>query len=212
MQIESLKEIYQNNRQNKKETVLKSEQNGYFHNVTRESYPKKLKKHQIKIMKNYQQPDTLNKVAEFHRTFNAPILDTPKIPTSDRCKLRIDLLQEELNELKDAIAENDIVEIADALCDLEYVLMGAVLEFGLADKFNDLFNEVQKSNISKVCENNNIANDTVLDYGNKGVVVYKEEIGDGRFLVKRNYDDKILKSINYSPANLLPIIEREYEV
>ena len=162
--------------------------------------------------KKHQQPDTLNSVAEFHRTFNAPILDVPTIPSIDRCTLRVDLLQEELNELKDAILDNDLTEIADALCDLEYVLMGAVLEFGLADKFNDLFNEVQKSNTSKVCENNNIANDTILDYGKKGVIVYKEEIGDGRFLVKRNSDDKILKSINYSPANLLPIIEREYEV
>ena len=46
--------------------------------------------------------DSLNQVAEFHRTFNAPILDTPQIPL-DRAELRINLLQEELNELKEAI-------------------------------------------------------------------------------------------------------------
>ena len=44
--------------------------------------------------------DALNQVAEFHKTFNAPILDTPQIPSKERCELRISLLQEELNELK----------------------------------------------------------------------------------------------------------------
>ena len=84
--------------------------------------------------------DSLNQVAEFHRTFNAPILENPQIPSAERCKLRIALLQEELNELKQAIEDQDIVEIADALCDLQYVLSGAVLEFGLGEKFVDLFN------------------------------------------------------------------------
>ena len=72
--------------------------------------------------------DALNQVAEFHKTFNAPILDTPQIPSKERCELRISLLQEELNELKDAIADNNIIEVADALCDLQYVLSGAVLK------------------------------------------------------------------------------------
>lgn len=96
--------------------------------------------------------DSLNQVAEFHRTFNAPILENPQIPSAERCNLRIALLQEELNELKQAIEDQDIVEIADALCDLQYVLSGAVLEFGLGEKFVDLFNEVQRSNMSKACD------------------------------------------------------------
>ncbi|MBP7357533.1 MAG: nucleoside triphosphate pyrophosphohydrolase family protein, partial [Cloacibacterium sp.] len=83
--------------------------------------------------------DSLNQVAEFHRTFNAPILETPQIPSKERCELRVSLLQEELNELKQAIEDNDLVEIADALCDLQYVLSGAVLEFGLGEKFVELF-------------------------------------------------------------------------
>ena len=95
--------------------------------------------------------DSLNQVAEFHKTFNAPILDTPQIPSKERCELRVELLQEELNELKQAIADNNIVEVADALCDLQYVLSGAVLEFGLGEKFVTLFNEVQRSNMSKAC-------------------------------------------------------------
>jgi predicted HAD superfamily Cof-like phosphohydrolase len=97
--------------------------------------------------------DSLNQVAEFHKTFNAPILDTPQIPSKERADLRVSLLQEELDELKKAIEDNDLVEVADALCDLQYVLSGAVLEFGLGEKFVELFNEVQRSNMSKACDN-----------------------------------------------------------
>ena len=59
--------------------------------------------------------DSLNQVAEFHKTFNAPVLETPQIPSKERCELRISLLQEELNELKEAISDQNMVEIADAL-------------------------------------------------------------------------------------------------
>ncbi len=111
--------------------------------------------------------DSLNQVAEFHRTFNAPILENPQIPSAERCNLRIALLQEELNELKQAIEDQDIVEIADALCDLQYVLSGAVLEFGLGEKFVDLFNEVQRSNMSKACENELDAQATIEFYKQK---------------------------------------------
>ena len=60
--------------------------------------------------------DALNQVAEFHRTFKHPIESTPIIPAAKRCELRVALLAEELDELKTAIAEKDLVEIADALC------------------------------------------------------------------------------------------------
>ena len=95
--------------------------------------------------------DSLNQVAEFHKTFNAPVLKKPQIPSNQRCELRVSLLQEELDELSQAIKLGDIVEIADALTDLQYVLSGAVLEFGLGDKFVELFDEVQRSNMSKAC-------------------------------------------------------------
>src|SRR5690606_37407258 len=99
-----------------------------------------------------EQLDSLNQVAEFHRTFKHPILPEPTVPSKDRCKLRIALLAEELKELQEAIEDNDIVEIADALCDLQYVLSGAVLEFGLGEKFRQIFDEVQRSNMSKACK------------------------------------------------------------
>ena len=150
-----------------------------------------------------EQINSLNQVAEFHKTFNAPILDTPQIPSEQRCKLRVELLQEELNELSHAIKENDLVEIADALCDLQYVLSGAVLEFGLGEKFVELFNEVQRSNMSKACSTEEEAKRTLdnykQNYDTEGY--YKEE--NGKWLVYRTSDDKVLKSINYSPADLI---------
>ena len=75
--------------------------------------------------------DSLNQTADFHRLFNHPILDNPTIPDKKRCDLRVELISEELKELKEAIETNDIVEIADALCDIQYVLSGAVHELSL---------------------------------------------------------------------------------
>lgn len=150
--------------------------------------------------------DALNQVAEFHKTFNAPILQSPQIPSKERCELRISLLQEELNELKAAIDDNDMVEIADALCDLQYVLSGAVLEFGLGEKFPALFNEVQRSNMSKACSNQQEAADTIAFYQEKGEEAYPEISGD-KINVHRKSDHKVLKNKYYSPANLKAILE-----
>ena len=85
-----------------------------------------------------EHPDALNQVADFHRTFQHPIESAPTIPAPERCHLRVNLLEEEVKELKQAIADNDLTEIADALCDIQYVLSGAILEFGLAGKFQSL--------------------------------------------------------------------------
>ena len=152
--------------------------------------------------------DSLNQVAEFHNTFHHPILEQPTIPSEERCKLRVALIKEELEELAEAIKDKNIVEIADALCDIQYVLSGAVLEFGLGNKFVELFNEVQRSNMSKACTTEEEAKATLEHYkykdGTEGY--YKEE--NGKFLVFRNGDHKTLKSINYSPANLNKILDK----
>ena len=151
----------------------------------------------------------LEKVAEFHKTFGAPILATPQIPSEERCNLRVNLLQEELNELSDAIKAGDIVEIADALADLQYVLSGAVLEFGLKDRFDPLFDEVQRSNMSKACTTQQEAIETLLHYKQKdGTEGTYQQIGDV-YVVNRNGDNKVLKSVAYSPANLKPIVYGE---
>lgn len=151
--------------------------------------------------------DSLNQVAEFHKTFNAPILDSPQIPSAERCTLRVALLQEELKELKEAIENNDIVEVADALCDLQYVLSGAVLEFGLGEKFVELFNEVQRSNMSKACANQQEADETIAFYKEKGEEAYSETSG-GKINVHRKSDNKVLKNKYYSPADLKTILDK----
>lgn len=150
--------------------------------------------------------DALNQVAEFHKTFNAPILDQPTIPSKERCELRISLLQEELKELKEAIADQNLVEIADALCDLQYVLSGAVLEFGLGEKFVKLFNEVQRSNMSKACANQQEADETIEFYREKGEVAFSEISGE-KINVHRKADHKVLKNKYYSPADLKSILD-----
>jgi predicted HAD superfamily Cof-like phosphohydrolase len=154
-----------------------------------------------------QQPDALNQVAEFHTTFQHPILPTPAIPAENRCKLRVALIAEELKELEVAILEKDIVEVADALCDIQYVLSGAILEFGLGDKFKTLFDEVQRSNMSKACKTEEEAKQTVDHYLKKdGTECYYEKKED-KYLVYRKSDNKTIKSINYSPADLEGILK-----
>lgn len=151
--------------------------------------------------------DPLNQVAAFHRTFKHPILESPQVPSEDRCALRISLIAEELEELREAIRDKDIVEIADALCDIQYVLSGAVLEFGLGDRFADLFNEVQRSNMSKACNSIDEAEATVAHYNKKdGTKAYYREEG-GKYLVYRVGDNKTLKSINYSPADIKGLLK-----
>lgn len=153
--------------------------------------------------------DPLNQVAEFHKIFQHPIKQNPGIPSSTRCELRVSLIAEELEELKQAIQDGDMVEVADALCDIQYVLAGAVLEFGLGEKFRQLFDEVQRSNMSKSCATEEEARATVAFYQNqKDTPCYFRKV-DGKYLVYRSSDQKTLKSVNYSPADLKSILERE---
>lgn len=154
-----------------------------------------------------QDPITLTSVAEFHKTFKHPILEQPGIPAENRCALRVALIAEELKELQQAIDDKDIVEIADALCDIQYVLSGAILEFGLAEKFKDLFDEVQRSNMSKACKSLEEAEATQAHYKLKGVDSHYKQDGD-LYLVFRDGDHKTLKSVNYSPADLKSILEK----
>ncbi len=153
-----------------------------------------------------QETNSLNQVAEFHHTFKHPVVEKPAIPSKQRADLRVSLLAEELKELQEAINQNDLVEVADALCDLQYVLAGAIHEFGLGEKFKTLFDEVHRSNMSKACKTVEEAEQTIQFYKDKDQTEsYYKEV-DGLFLVFRKGDDKTLKSINYSPADLKGII------
>jgi predicted HAD superfamily Cof-like phosphohydrolase len=154
------------------------------------------------MSRNFEEAKALNGVGAFHRLFDLPVLDDPQIPPAERCRLRIALLEEELNELKEAIENNDIQEAADAFCDLQYVLSGAILEFGLGDRFHSLFEEVQRSNMSKACQNLLEAQHTQEKYLKEKQIQSEIREKENVFLVYRAEDGKVLKSVNYSPADL----------
>jgi predicted HAD superfamily Cof-like phosphohydrolase len=161
------------------------------------------------MAKKYQlfdEPSALTGVAAFHDIFKLPVLVSPTIPDEKRCNLRVALLQEELDELKTAIIENDIVAVADALSDLQYVLSGAVLEFGLGSRFKTLFDEVQRSNMSKPCKTYDEALETQDYYEKEKNTTSFIEESEGEYLVYRAADKKVLKSINYSEADLQSIV------
>eukprot|EP00466_Bigelowiella_natans_P012001 jgi/Bigna1/68720/fgenesh1_pg.7_\ len=93
------------------------------------------------VLGQYPTLDCGNQTAEFHRLYQCQILDSPKIPSKRICELRIALIDEETRELEQAIAEDDLVEVADALCDIQYVLSGAVHSFGMGSIFKTMFEE-----------------------------------------------------------------------
>ena len=155
------------------------------------------------------EPQGLSDVSQFHRLFNLPVESTPIIPAEKRCKLRVSLLKEELEELKEAIDDNDLVEIADALADLQYVLSGAILEFGMGNCFKEIFEEVQRSNMSKACKTMEVALATQAHYKKEKDTDSFIEEKEGEFLVYRKEDKKVLKSIEYSPADIKRILEAQ---
>ena len=91
------------------------------------------------------------KVGLFMKTFGQDVKTKPSLSTKKINDLRISLIQEELNELKEAINNNDLIETADALTDILYVTYGAGQAFGI--NLDKCFDEVQNSNMSKLDEN-----------------------------------------------------------
>ena len=92
-----------------------------------------------------------NKVGIFMKTFGQEVKSKPSFSTDKINKLRIDLIKEELDELKEAMDNNDLLEVADALTDILYVTYGAGHAFGI--NLDKCFDEVQNSNMSKLSDN-----------------------------------------------------------
>ena len=92
-----------------------------------------------------------NKVGTFMKTFGQEVKTKPSFSSDKINKLRIDLIKEELDELQEAMKNNDLLEVADALTDILYVTYGAGHAFGI--DLDKCFNEVQNSNMSKLGEN-----------------------------------------------------------
>ena len=127
---------------------------------------------------------------------------TPTIDPKD-AQFVIDFITEELDELKVAVKEKNIIEIFDALLDITYVGLGnGALVFGLKDKMLDGYAEVQASNMSKICNTVAEAEETVkLRSEQQGEPCHYEE-SNGKYVVYRTSDNKVMKSINYFKPNL----------
>ena len=123
----------------------------------------------------------LDAVKQFHKSFGLGIQEKPTISISEEKKyLRYNLMKEENEEYLQAALNNDLVEVADALGDMLYILCGTMLEHGMQHKIEKVFDEIQKSNMSKL--------------GKDGKPIYRE-------------DGKILKGPNYFKPNINKIIE-----
>ena len=123
----------------------------------------------------------LDSVKLFHKKFNINYLNVPKANIPEKIKeLRFKLMEEENLEYLKATKENDIVEIADALGDMLYILCGTIISHGLQNKIEEIFQEIQSSNMSKLGEN--------------GKPIYRE-------------DGKVLKGPNYFKPDIRKILK-----
>lgn len=146
-------------------------------------------------------------VVDFMTQFGQPTHSSPQTELlKDDSKLkafRLSLIDEEVSELKEACEKNDFVEVIDACADIAYVLYGMCATYGI--DFNKAFDIVHKSNMSKLCNSEEEARDTVEWYKQNDQrydsPAYKL-CNDGKhWMVYNESTKKVLKSINYTPAN-----------
>ncbi len=117
----------------------------------------------------------LNAVKDFHDTFGLNYNNSPTVNLEKKIiELRFNLMKEENEEYIEAARNNDITEIADALGDMLYILCGTIIEHGMSDIIEDVFDEIQKSNMSKL--------------GADGKPIYRK-------------DGKVMKGPNYFKPN-----------
>ena len=117
----------------------------------------------------------MNAVKDFHDTFGLSYNDSPTVSLEKKIiELRYNLMKEENEEYIEAARKNDIIEVADALGDMLYILCGTIIEHGMSDIIEDVFDEIQKSNMSKL--------------GADGKPIYRE-------------DGKVMKGPNYFKPN-----------
>ena len=146
----------------------------------------------------------VDEVEEFNKTFNKPNNYEPTIPEKKEWKFVYDFILEELEEYREACERGDIVEVLDALCDITYVSLGnGAMLHGLKNKIWPAYLEVQASNMSKACETEEIAIQTVSKRTKEqGEACHFEKIEEGRYIVYRTRDRKVMKSINYFRPDL----------
>jgi predicted HAD superfamily Cof-like phosphohydrolase len=151
----------------------------------------------------------VDEVEEFNATFGKLNNYEPTIPSRRVTDFVVNFIREETDELEEAISENDIVGVLDAICDLLYVAVGnATMAFGLKEKLIPAYQEVQASNMSKSCATEQEALDTINARMDKYGPCHYRKVGD-RYVVYRSSDDKVMKSINYFPPNLEQFFTQE---
>lgn len=145
----------------------------------------------------------VNEVEIFNDTFGKPNNYEPTIPERKEWMFVYDFILEELEEYKEACEQGNIVEILDALCDITYVSLGnGTMLHGLKDKLPQAYAEVQASNMSKSCETEEEAEETMYYREQEiGEPVHYEKVGD-RYVVYRTRDRKVLKSLKYFRPDL----------
>lgn len=129
----------------------------------------------------YALDDAINAVKTFHNAFGISNASDPTSVDLNTALLRYKLMREENEEYLKAAEEGDIVEVADALGDMLYILCGTILKHGMQHKIVEVFEEIQRSNMSKLG-------------------------ADGKPVVRS--DGKILKGENYTPPNIKDILEK----
>ena len=123
----------------------------------------------------------LKHVEDFHNAFGLGVAKKPTIDLSkETIKLRFNLMKEENEEYFEAAKRNDMVEVADALGDMLYILCGTILSHGMQDKIHEIFEEIQSSNMSKL--------------GDDGKPIYRK-------------DGKVMKGPKYFKPNIRAILE-----
>ena len=124
--------------------------------------------------------DKIDAVKAFHTAFKIGHRETPKANLGmEKNMLRYKLMREENEEYLEAANNDDLVEVADALGDLLYILCGTIIEHGLQHKIEEVFNEIQRSNMSKLGEDDE--------------PIYRE-------------DGKVLKGPNYFKPDIIKIL------
>lgn len=179
---------------------------------------------------------SIRQVEEFMNTFNQKVRTKPEMPSPKECLFRLELCKEELVEAAEACGsevlcefglnlyktsekiryqvENErehlkpnLVKLFDALKDMPYVAYGFECTAGLQDKSDEAALEVHSSNMSKACNGWMESEETKASYKLEGIETVSEEKEDKKtYLILRNSDRKVLKSINYRPANLAQFI------
>lgn len=145
----------------------------------------------------------VSEVEEFNATMGKPNNYEPIIPEENEWMFVYNFILEELEEYKAACEAGDIVEILDALCDIAYVSIGnGAMLHGLKDKLWSAYQEVQASNMSKACVDEEEAQATVERRSKEqNEPCHYEKVGD-YYIVYRTRDRKVMKNINYFRPNL----------